>query len=702
MEAPERWFCDTGSDEGHATEDLAVFVSQLNALGVAARVEATAVPEGLGRNVQFDLGPYLSEGPLGPDDRMVLIGAHRASEGKLVRWRRLAGSQPRVCHAFGRFPSRQAAIGTAAKLSYGFGQEPLLHDLMADPRMETPRHDCPVFGVARPPTPAALPRVLLVAPDLGDGYPASALRALALSRRFEIAVLCDGRSKSQWLATQGRTIPFYHYGEILPVDLAARVDVCVCFAPFDHNYRLECLVANLAASGIALVDGTRTHEIAAKADAFLRGPTDVLGLASFLETEILPNRERIGGQTRDGSFAASRASGWMLRALGAAPAMIPRDAPAGVIFVPTNGVGLGHAQRCALVATELDRGCAPTVFAAFPSCTRLLKSRGFDVMPLIARSPLHVQSHENDHANYLRLRALGTAARVLVFDGGYVFDSIYRTILEKRLQGVWIRRGLWQGGQDNSVALDREKAFARVIVPREAFPEINAAYSHGPHLREVGPIVQRISLEAEERRSLRARLAARFGHDFDRLVVSLLGAGVAADRSAQIQALCGMMERRSDVLHLVVVWPNAVLQPAWFGWTRSRVVKTQRAGVLAAAADLSVSAAGYNSFHEALYNRIPTLFIPQTGAFMDDQSARAQAARERGVAGLVEPEALMTLERAVGRALDGEAEAMRARIALLALPEPGNRAAGRLIEEVCHGDATLERDLVAHRPLRGG
>ncbi len=102
-----------------------------------------------------------------------------------------------------------------------------------------------------------------------------------------------------------------------------------------------------------------------------------------------------------------------------------------------------------------------------------------------------------------------------------------------------------------------------MIVPIEAFDELNAVYSQGDHVRSVGPIVQRASLPIDRRRALRKSLAARFGIDFDRLVVTLLGAGVAADRSAQIQAVCGAMARRSDVLHLVVVWPTAVLQPAW-------------------------------------------------------------------------------------------------------------------------------------------
>ncbi len=280
---------------------------------------------------------------------------------------------------------------------------------------------------------------------------------------------------------------------------------------------------------------------------------------------------------------------------------------------------------------------------------------------------------------------------------------IYRTILDHRLRAVWIRRGLWQSHQDNTVALDREKVFDRVIVPRDAFDELNVDYSSGPRVAHVGPVVRQLDLGAEGRTALRAELADRYGIAFERLVVSFLGGGVAADRGAQTQALCGMMERRTDVLHLVIVWPSAVIQPAWFQWKRSRVVKTHHASALAAAADLCVSAAGYNSFHEALYNRIPTVFVPQTGSFMDDQEARARAAVERGLAGMVEAHEMMRLEREVARLLDGAgAEEMRAALAAAELPETGGAAAARLIEEECDARPALEHGPVAHRPAGRG
>ena len=717
-------FCDTAAGGRGDAEDVAIFASQLAALGLAPRVAASAMVPAPGRNLQFDLAPRLVDAGLAAGDSLALLAADRLTDEALVRLRRLADGVEVSCRAFGCFSRRQTALGVRARLAYIFGREPDLYDVSAPaPDIRRPG---PVFGVARRAPPPGngdrgrVPRLLLVGPDLADPLQAATLGALSLRRDLRTAVLTDAKAKQAWVQRNGPGLQIYQYGEILPVALAERGDIAVFFGGTDNSYRLQVIVANFLASGVPLLDGTPGQAITRENDAFIPAPPGLPGLDGYLQAEILPNLARIGSHVRASRAAAAASAGPVLAFLGgearaaaepAAPPPLRPQAqapgasvppPGRIVFMPTNGVGLGHAQRCALIAGALETGVAPA-FAAFPSCLRLLRSHGFDVMPLIGRSQLHAQSHEHDLANYLRLRALTAGARTLVFDGGYVFDSVYRTVLEREVSGVWIRRGLWQTGQDNSVALDREKAFDRVIVPSEAFEELNAAYSRGDHLHSVGPVVQRVALSPTARGDLRDRLADRYGHRFERLVVSLLGAGVAADRSMQIQALCGTLERRSDTLHLVVAWPTATLEPAWFGWRNSRVVRTQHAAVLAVAADLAITAAGYNSFHESLYNRVAAIFIPQTGAFMDDQRARARAARDRDLAAMVEASELMTLERLVNRHLDnGEAEAMRARLAAAPLPEPGTARAARLIEETAHGSEAVERDPVADRPARRG
>ena len=638
-------WCETGRSDGRAIEHLATFVSQLNALGLRAGIDIRAVPADLHRTVRFDIAPHLLEGPIEPEDQVALIAAGELADTKLVDLRRLGGSRPRTCVAFGRFASRQKLIGIRARLSYVFNKEPRIIDLTED---GTPGFDldgdCPAFGAPRRRAvrPSGRPRLLVAGPALAEAGRMAALSVLALSRHFDLAVLTDGESKKNWIAARGTAIPVYNYGEMLPFELCEQADILACMAPLETNYRLQCLAANAAVSGATLLDCTQDHALAGVGDAFVRAPSDLVGLASFIRDSILPNLEELAAHVRKSSLARRLSGARAVMVLGAEASM---DAGSGfpvsvarhrvptlasrAVFMPTNGIGLGHAQRCTLVAAELDRDRIDPIFAAFPSCLRLIKAYGFDTMPLVQRSALHARAYENDLVNYPRLKALTNDARTLVFDGGFVFDSVYRTIVENRLAGVWLRRGLWQAEQDNSITLDRAKVFSRVIVPTEAFDELNDRAEQSDRLHRVGPIVQRHSLDADRRKKLRRALARRYGVSFDRLVVTQLGGGVAADRAAQIQALCGIMERRSDVLHLVLVWPTAVLQPGWFAWSRSRVVRTHHAGVLAASADLCISAAGYNSFHEMLYGALPAILIPQAAASLDDQRARARAARER-------------------------------------------------------------------------
>jgi hypothetical protein len=169
--------------------------------------------------------------------------------------------------------------------------------------------------------------------------------------------------------------------------------------------------------------------------------------------------------------------------------------------------------------------------------------------------------------------------------------------------------------------------------------------------------------------------------EFDQLIVTMLGGGVASDRAAQMQLLCNMAERRENCLHLIIAWPNAVIAPGLYGWKNTRVIQTQKAQAIAQAADLTISAVGYNSFHETLYNQIPTIFMPQAADYLDDQERRARAASERDLAATVLGTELMQLEREVTAFLDeGKADMIRTALAEIDLPELGNTSAARLIE----------------------
>ncbi|MBO6923122.1 MAG: hypothetical protein JJ859_12965 [Roseicyclus sp.] len=682
-------FFETIGTGPESIDSLAVLVHQMRLAGYDAAIAADSIPPGASLYQQYDLAHLITEASPGEGDRLVLIDAHQLNDAALVDLRRRHGDKTQSCLAVGRFETTQSEIGARAKLSYVLGYDPEI-DSTAQKRSNGASLDLPVIGVCgnRPNRAARkVPAVLLFDPNIEDPN----LKHVATSRQFDVIILTSGKKKQEWIARNGNSVPIYHYGELLPAHISAMADVFVTFHGISSNYRVRSLIANVIAEGAALVDCSEKLEHASESKCFIQGPSDAVGLQSHLKRDIVPNLEAIRATVRhetQGVVAEyARVSAHLADHAHATAAQVAPSAPGSrpqrVVIVPTNGVGLGHAQRTSLIASKLDRDRATPVFAAFPSCIRLINTFGFDAMPLVGRSGHHEQAHANDLVNYLRLHALSREASTLVFDGGYVFDSIYRTVLDHGLNAVWVRRGMWQKRQNNSLPLDREKIFGRVIVPMEAFEELNHVYSSGNHIREVGPIVEPLDFDEPRRESVRAKISEKFEKPFDKLVVTMLGGGVAAKRSVQIQAICGMMEARADVLHLVVVWPTSTVEPTTFAWENTRVVKTHHASVIAAASDLYISAVGYNSFHEALYNAVPTVFIPQTGAFMDDQAARAQAAAERDLAAMVMPQDVMTLRKEIETFLDdGRSREIRERLIDLSLPQPGNRAAASAIEEM--------------------
>jgi UDP-N-acetylglucosamine:LPS N-acetylglucosamine transferase len=63
--------------------------------------------------------------------------------------------------------------------------------------------------------------------------------------------------------------------------------------------------------------------------------------------------------------------------------------------------------------------------------------------------------------------------------------------------------------------------------------------------------------------------------------------------------------------------------------------------------DLTVSAAGYNSYHEQVGFAIPTVFLPNRSTKLDDQVGRARFAATTGAALTVEDPATDELEKAL-------------------------------------------------------
>jgi len=516
--------CEHGSTSPEATEAMLIFASQMNADGQEVKINADSVWQPLHRNLQYEIAPYLCDVKSTRISKLIILGADTLNNDKLADFRRLEIHPEAPVYAIGNFEKPQTRISVLSRLSYVLGKDPELINLGSG--TEFTDGVIPALGVSVPINNKSRNRVMLLAPNFDDERLIDGIYSFSLSRKFDTVIVTNGKSKELWQKKYGFDCSIFYYGELPSEDLSAKANICILLSDIGKNTRAKTIFNNLVVSGAAVVDSTRNNLDRKYEDFAVQGPTDISHLSSFLIQEIIPNAQGLGEISRKSKLATEVDVDRFLDRLQIKPSTLvtnkKTDGNYRILFVPTNGVGLGHAQRCSLVAAELSPSTKAS-FAAFPSCLPMLNRYGFDGIPLVSRSKFHADPHANDLVNYQRLCSATDNHELLVFDGGYVFDSIFRTIAKHNMRGVWIRRGLWQAGQNNSIALDREKIFERVIVPMEAFDELNHNYSRGTRLKVVGPIVQRPDPKIFDREKLRERLRQRFGRDFKHLTITMLG-----------------------------------------------------------------------------------------------------------------------------------------------------------------------------------
>lgn len=668
-----------------------VFASQLAERGYDVRIDAASLTEETDRPRTYEAAPFLVDRPDIDAKTVFVLGVDEIDTSLLTMlWELdLAPDVPVV--ATGRFDDHQGYLGAKAKLAYALGREAEVIDLgESQPRPMIPKAVNPLVAElstrARPSQEVPVVTIVLGSLALEEPDVLPCLSMMNQRREFRLRVIASGRQKELIKSTLHRDLPVLLLTELSPVTFAQQTDVFAVFGQGVPGERMASFAVNLMAAGGVVVDCTEDRAIVETGAPALRGPESLLALDGYLTATVVPALAQIGDQVARSPWLRSVDIARLETAAGLAPPERPAvSMPSKTLFFPTNGVGLGHAQRCSVIAEALPDTTA-VCFAAFPSCLPMILRRGFDCLPLVARSDAHLESNANDVLTYRRLNHELRPVDRLVFDGGYVFDSIYRTILEKALSSVWIRRGLWPDGPSARIALEREHVFDRIIVPSEPFAELNDQYSFGPNIHIVGPILKCTEQTADERANLRDRLEERFGQGFETLVVSMLGGGVASDRTAQLQMISALLAGRPDCLHLIVVWPGSIVAPALHNWPNTRVVQTLEATRLCLAADLVISAAGYNSVNEILYHRIPAILIPQSAPYLDDQTRRARALEERGLSVTIGEAEFLRLERALLECLDGTAvERFRSALAELELPEPGTETAAQLIATAWEG-----------------
>jgi hypothetical protein len=321
-----------------------------------------------------------------------------------------------------------------------------------------------------------------------------------------------------------------------------------------------------------------------------------------------------------------------------------------VLFLSSNGIGMGHLTRLLAVARRCPPSIEP-VFLAMSQAAGVVEDYGFLVEFTGHHLYLDLDVERWNEALRAQLDEMVAFydARAVLFDG----NVPYRGLIDARLDNpsvpfLWCRRGMWLPGAGR-VALERARQFDAVLEPRDLADDYDRGETafRGEQRRLVDPILLLDAHELLERAAARAEL----GLDPDRPAILIqLGSRNNFDFGELFDVAYAHLRRRYDVQVAVAEWLIAEAAPD----LPAQVIRLQTYPLCRyfRAFDWAISAVGYNSYHELIHYGLPAIFVPNEHPSMDDQLMRALFAERRGLGLCVRTFEPYGVRRGIDRLMD--------------------------------------------------
>lgn len=378
-----------------------------------------------------------------------------------------------------------------------------------------------------------------------------------------------------------------------------------------------------------------------------------------------------------------RAPGWRRAPAGSASTRAAGEPTRRrVLLVSSNGSGLGHLTR--LVA--MGRRAAPGTDVHVLSMSSAVPLAAEGVLPyeyVPSAGDLGISARR---WNVLLHRRLGDAVRrlrpdVLVFDGTYPYRAVAE--LKERFPGVrlvWSRRPMWKQGM-GAAQLRLAPRFDLVLEPGE----LAASYDRGltvgrDDALRVPPVTLLDLPDLVDARTARDVLG--LDQDVPTALVTL-GAGAWHDVDSELGAVVAGLRREAPEAQVCLVRPAIAQSDADLGHG-VRAVSAYPLSRYLRAFDVVVTAAGYNTFHEAVAFGRASGFVGVT-AQLDDQRQRARWAEDSGVGVDLRPFEPASVARVAHLLLDATARARFEERCREVWPGNGAAPAMRAVEAVADG-----------------
>ena len=320
-----------------------------------------------------------------------------------------------------------------------------------------------------------------------------------------------------------------------------------------------------------------------------------------------------------------------------------------VLFVSSNGAGMGHITRLLAIANRTSDAVEP-VFLSMSQSVPAVADHGYawDYCP--SQKTLGISSGlwNPFFAERFDETLERVAPAAVVFDGTSPYQGIVAAARRRTgTRYVWSRRGMWRPGSQTRY-FPPAGTFDLVIEPGEAAAE----YDKGPTAALTDAVrVPPVTLLGEDDMLPRDRARAELGIDQDTYAVLLtLGAGNINDTRSDTEVFAEAA--RAEFPGATVYATRSPIAAASTAASHVTPISVYPLARALKAFDVVVAAAGYNVFHEALLARVPTVFVPNTSTTTDDQEARSRFAQDRGLGAFALSPDVPSARAALRRAVD--------------------------------------------------
>jgi Glycosyltransferase family 28 C-terminal domain len=506
--------------------------------------------------------------------------------------------------------------------------------------------------------------------------------------RFRVRILGGGPFLNELAGLVPRNWEILPFGAMAPEAFLATIDF---FVYFHHGRWVEafgCSIAEAMASGAVAVLPPHFRELFGDAAVYAEPEqvrTEVLRLhadwpafqkqAEAAQELVRSRFSHLAHQNRVASLVGKP------RGNGPATRCVPEPAkPRRVLFLSSNGVGMGHLTRLLAIAERCRPPLVP-VFVTMSQAFAVVAERGYMAEHVPYHGHLGVDVYGwNKHLHQELNELIGFyEPAVVVCDFNSPFQGVLDAIADNPATWfVWCRRGMWRPGAGVKF-IERERHFHAVLEPQDLAGTFDAGLTATS--RDRTRVVAPIRLLDSDQMLPRAEAREDLGLDPERpAVIILLGAENNYDYATIRELTVRHLASRPDVQIAVAEWlmseqplqvPQGVIRVRRFPLSR-----------FFRAFDAAVSAVGYNSFHELIFAGLPTLFVPNENPSQDDQLARARYAERHGLGYCVRAREIYRLKPALDRLMDPAEQALvRERCAALDARN-GAAEAAILIEEL--------------------